>query len=112
MSLDRGAPERNAGSNSSNEREPLAGLVERVTFHSQGNGFCVLAQKFVAITSALIRAQAVIEYALMEALTDGHCGLPEDELFAKAELLEIPTATLVEALAAEVATGEFFETVR
>jgi hypothetical protein len=28
-----------------NEREPLAGLVERVTFHNADNGFCVLRVK-------------------------------------------------------------------
>jgi exodeoxyribonuclease V alpha subunit len=27
------------------EREPLAGLVERVTFHNTDNGFCVLRVK-------------------------------------------------------------------
>jgi exodeoxyribonuclease V alpha subunit len=34
-----------AGSGSSSEREPLAGLVERVTFHSADSGFCVLRIK-------------------------------------------------------------------
>src|SRR5580704_7656545 len=34
-----------AGSGSSSEREPLAGLVERVTFHSAVSGFCVLRIK-------------------------------------------------------------------
>jgi hypothetical protein len=34
-----------AGSGSSGEREPLAGLVERVTFHSADSGFCVLRIK-------------------------------------------------------------------
>ena len=53
----------------------------------------------------MIRAQAGLEYTLMESLADGHCALPEDELLAKAEqLLEIPAETLVAALAAEVAT--------
>ena len=36
---------QSAGSNPSNEREPLAGLVERVTFHNADNGFCVLRVK-------------------------------------------------------------------
>ena len=31
-----------AGSGSSGEREPLDGLVERVTFHNAGSDFCVL----------------------------------------------------------------------
>ncbi len=34
-----------AGSGSSGDREPLAGLVERVTFHNADNGFCVLRVK-------------------------------------------------------------------
>src|SRR5260370_28427949 len=34
-----------SGSGSSRERERLAGLVERVTFHNADNGFCVLRIK-------------------------------------------------------------------
>src|SRR5713101_2536502 len=34
-----------SGSGSSSEREPLAGLVERVTYHNADNGFCVLRAK-------------------------------------------------------------------
>ena len=66
----------------------------------------LIAERLGISRTAMIRAQAGLEYALMEALADGHCGLPEDELLAKAEqLLEIPAETLVAALAAEVATG-------
>jgi exodeoxyribonuclease V alpha subunit len=32
----------NRRANDASEREPLAGLVERVTFHNPDNGFCVL----------------------------------------------------------------------
>jgi exodeoxyribonuclease V alpha subunit len=35
----------NRGSNDASEREPLAGLVERVTFHNPDSGFCVLRIK-------------------------------------------------------------------
>ena len=35
----------NRGSNDASAREPLAGLVERVTFHNPDNGFCVLRVK-------------------------------------------------------------------
>jgi exodeoxyribonuclease V alpha subunit len=35
----------NRGSNDASEREPLAGVVERVTFHNPDNGFCVLRVK-------------------------------------------------------------------
>src|SRR5271155_4688905 len=34
-----------AGSGSSSDREPLAGLGERVTFHNADSGFCVLRIK-------------------------------------------------------------------
>ncbi len=34
-----------AGAGSSGDREPLAGLVERVTFHNADSGFCVLRVK-------------------------------------------------------------------
>ena len=41
--------------------------------------------------TAMIRARAGISYALAEALDEGHCGLPADELRSlAAELLEIP----------------------
>jgi exodeoxyribonuclease V alpha subunit len=36
---------RNRGSNDASEREPLAGLIERVTFHNPDSGFCVLRVK-------------------------------------------------------------------
>ena len=34
----------------SKDREPLSGLVERVTFHSPETGFCVLAERRSAAT--------------------------------------------------------------
>jgi exodeoxyribonuclease V alpha subunit len=47
-----------------------------------------------------------VVYALLEAVAEGHCGLPEDELLSRAQkLLEIPQATLVEAVGREVAGG-------
>ena len=36
---------QSAGSKRPSDREPLAGLVERVTFHNADNGFCVLRVK-------------------------------------------------------------------
>lgn len=66
----------------------------------------LIAERLGISRTAMIRAQAGLEYALMEALADGHCGLPENELLAQAEqLLGIPAETLVAALAAEVASG-------
>ena len=56
--------------------------------------------------SSLIRARAGISYTLMEAMGDGHCALPEEELLALAEkLLEIAAPALAEALAMEVRAG-------
>jgi exodeoxyribonuclease V alpha subunit len=66
----------------------------------------LIAERLGIAKTAMIRAQAGIEYALMEAVADGHCGLPEDELLARAEkLLEIPRPTLVEAVSREAADG-------
>jgi exodeoxyribonuclease V alpha subunit len=56
-----------------------------------------IAQKLGIEKTAMIRARAGIGYALVEAMDDGHCGLPTDDLTALAEeLLEIP-ASLIEA---------------
>lgn len=65
-----------------------------------------IAQRLGISRTALVRARAGVAYTLMEATTAGHCGLAEDELLAQAEqLLEIPSAILVEALEAELASG-------
>src|SRR3954453_3256743 len=49
--------------------------------------------------TAMIRARAGISFALAEALDEGHCGLPEDELRSlAAELLEIPPEVVDAAL--------------
>jgi exodeoxyribonuclease V alpha subunit len=54
----------------------------------------------------MVRARAGIAYTLAEAMSNGHCGLAEDELLIQAEkLLEIPSSILAEALLAELATG-------
>jgi exodeoxyribonuclease V alpha subunit len=56
--------------------------------------------------TAMIRARAGISFALTEALDDGHCGLPRDELLPlAAELLEIPPPIVETALAAELEQG-------
>ena len=56
--------------------------------------------------TAMIRARAGISYALAEALDEGHCGLPADELRAlAAELLEIPAEVVDAALELELAEG-------
>ena len=53
--------------------------------------------------TALIRARAGISYTLTEAVSEGHCGLPLDDLMPMAEkLLEIPTDILRDALQQEL----------
>ena len=57
--------------------------------------------------TAMIRARAGIGYALTEAMNDGHCGLPLDELVPMAEqLLEIPASIVEEALDLELEAGD------
>jgi exodeoxyribonuclease V alpha subunit len=66
----------------------------------------LIAERLGIAKTAMIRAQAGIEYALMEAVADGHCGLPEDQLLTRAEkLLDIPRPTLAEAMRREAADG-------
>jgi exodeoxyribonuclease V alpha subunit len=57
--------------------------------------------------TAMIRARAGIGFTLTEAMDDGHCGLPLDELVPTAErLLEIPASLIKEALDLELEAGE------
>jgi hypothetical protein len=56
--------------------------------------------------TAMIRARAGITFALAEAMDEGHCGLPAEELRAlAAELLEIPGKVVDAALGLELAEG-------
>jgi len=44
-----------------------------------------------ASVTAMVRVRAGISYALTEAMDEGHCGLPIEELITLAEkLLEVP----------------------
>ena len=62
-----------------------------------------IAEKLGIEKTAMIRARAGISYTLTEAVSEGHCGLPEDDLLPSAEkLLEIPTAILRDALQLEL----------
>jgi exodeoxyribonuclease V alpha subunit len=50
-----------------------------------------IASKLGIEKTAMIRIRAGISYALTEAMSEGHCGLPVDELVPLAEkLLEVP----------------------
>jgi exodeoxyribonuclease V alpha subunit len=65
-----------------------------------------LAQRLGIPKESMLRARAGISYALMEAVADGHCALPEENLLTLAEeLLEIGRGTLAEALALEATEG-------
>jgi exodeoxyribonuclease V alpha subunit len=72
----------------------------------RGIGFLTadeIAQKLGIEKTAMIRARAGISYALNEAVSEGHCGLPRDELLALAEkLLEIPSKVIADALELEL----------
>ena len=62
-----------------------------------------LAQKLGIPKTSMLRARAGISYALLQAVGNGDCGLPEEDLLALAErLLEIGRDTLVEALTLEI----------
>ena len=66
-----------------------------------------IAMKLGIEKTAMIRARAGISFALSEALNDGHCGLPRDELLPMAiKLLEIPSATIQEAMGLELEQGQ------
>ena len=56
--------------------------------------------------AAMIRVRAGISYALTEAMDEGHCGLPTEELIPLAEkLLEVPTEITRTALDLELQEG-------
>ena len=56
--------------------------------------------------TAMIRIRAGISYALTEAMDEGHCGLPTDELMPLAvELLEVPKELVQTALELELSEG-------
>jgi exodeoxyribonuclease V alpha subunit len=65
-----------------------------------------IAAKLGIEKTALIRVRAGISYALAEAMDDGHCGLPAEELVALTrELLEVPAELVETALSLELQGG-------
>ena len=65
-----------------------------------------IAMKLGIEKTAMIRVRAGISYALTEAMGDGHCGLPSDQLFPLAEeLLEVPKELICSALELELGEG-------
>ena len=65
-----------------------------------------IAAKLGIEKTALIRVRAGISYALAEAMDDGHCGLPAEELVALTrELLEVSAELVETALGLELEGG-------
>ena len=65
-----------------------------------------IAMKLGIEKTAMIRVRAGIAYALTEAMDDGHCGLPGEELAPLAvELLEVPGELVQTALNLELDEG-------
>src|SRR5271165_2209513 len=65
-----------------------------------------IAMKLGIEKTAMVRVRAGISYALTEAMDDGHCGLPTDELVPLAEkLLEVPRELIRTALDLELQEG-------
>src|SRR6266571_4925754 len=65
-----------------------------------------IAMKLGIDKTALVRVRAGISYALTEAMDEGHCGLPTDDLVPLAEkLLEVPQELVRTALDLELADG-------
>ena len=65
-----------------------------------------IAMKLGIEKTAMIRVRAGISYALTEAMDEGHCGLPTEELVPLAvELLEVPAELIQTALDLELAEG-------
>jgi exodeoxyribonuclease V alpha subunit len=65
-----------------------------------------IATKLGIEKTAMIRVRAGIAYALTEAMNEGHCGLPTEELVPLAEkLLEVPAELIRTALGLELTEG-------
>src|SRR6266478_5590448 len=65
-----------------------------------------IAMKLGIEKTAMIRIRAGISYALTDAMDEGHCALPTDELVPLAEkLLEVPTELVRAALDLETSEG-------
>ena len=62
-----------------------------------------MAEKLGIEKTASIRVRAGIRYALAEAMDEGHCGLPVDELVQlTAKLIEVPAVLIQDGLRDEL----------
>ena len=67
----------------------------------------VIAMKLGIEKTAMVRIRAGIAYALSEAMNEGHCGLPADELeLLASRLLEVPDDPIRTALELELELAE------
>ncbi len=75
----------------------------------RGIGFLTadkVAEQLGIAKAAMIRVRAGVSYALSEAMDEGHCGLPTDELIDRtASLIEVPPVLIDTALALELEDG-------
>ena len=92
--------------------EAVATITEnpyRLARDIRGIGFKTadqVAAKLGIAKDAMVRVRAGVSYALAEAMDEGHCGLPENNLLRTgAELLEVTAERLTAALALELAEG-------
>lgn len=66
----------------------------------------LIAEKLGIEKTAMIRVRAGISFALTEAMSDGHCGLPRGDLAGLAgELLEVPAELIESAIRLELEEG-------
>ncbi len=66
-----------------------------------------IAEKLGIERTAMVRVRAGISFALAEAMEEGHCGLPEEQLIALArDLLEVPEELVGTALGLELEAGD------
>jgi exodeoxyribonuclease V alpha subunit len=66
----------------------------------------MIAEKLGIEKTAMIRVRAGISYALTEAMGNGHCGLPREELIPLAiKLLEVPDELIQTAIELEMSDG-------
>src|SRR6476661_7848234 len=65
-----------------------------------------IAMKLGIEKTAMVRVRAGVSFALVEAMDEGHCGLPTEELIPLAEkLLEVPSELIRTALDLELSDG-------
>jgi exodeoxyribonuclease V alpha subunit len=98
---------QSAGSKPSNEREPLAGLVERVTFHNADSGFCVLRIKVRGhreLVTVLGAAPSITagEYIQASGAWENH---REHGLQFRAALMHVTAPTSVEGMEKYLGSG-------